>query len=436
MDWVRYRIGMIGVGLGLLGLMGCWRVTSEQSAIASPRPAIVQERPAMQQPNRKPNVQSTKVAQAVNPELVNANTRFGFKLYSQILKQDNGKNVFVSPSSVAIALAMAYNGAQGTTQQAMAKAMELQGLSLSELNQANATLRSLLENPDQQVQLSIANSLWARQNVPFKPDFLERNRQFYNAKVTELDFRDPTAPDTINAWVEQNTQGKIDQIIDELQPDDVLVLINAIYFKGDWTKQFDKAATADKPFNLLNGGQKQHPIMSQTGEYRYYETDQFQAVSLPYGKRRVSMYVFLPKKNSSLADFQKQLTADNWQQWMDQFRRRPGSIELPRFKLEYDIELNQALSALGMDVAFSRQANFTALSSVPTQIDQVKHKTFVEVNEEGTEAAAATSIGIRATSIELPVEPFQLKVDRPFFCAIRDDQTGTILFMGSIVEPK
>lgn len=390
----------------------------------------------MQQPTRKPSPPPTQVVQAVNPELVNANTRFGFKLYSEILKQDSGKNVFVSPSSVAIALAMAYNGAQGETQQAMAKTLELQGLSLSDLNQANANLRSLLENPDQQVQLSISNSLWTRQDVPLKPDFLQRNRQFYNAKVTELDFRDPAAPNTINTWVKQNTRGKIDQIVDELKPDDVLVLINAIYFKGDWTKQFNKAATADKPFNLLDGSQKRHPTMSQTGEYRYYETDQFQAVSLPYGKRRVSMYVFLPKQTSSLADFQQQLTADNWQQWMDQFRRRPGSVELPRFKLEYNIELNRALSALGMEVAFSRQADFTALSSVPTQIDQVKHKTFVEVNEEGTEAAAVTSIGIRATSIELPVEPFQLKVDQPFFCAIRDDQTGTILFMGSIVEPK
>ncbi|HEY9633652.1 MAG TPA: serpin family protein [Coleofasciculaceae cyanobacterium] len=373
----------------------------------------------------------------VDSKLVDANTKFGFKLFSEILKQDSKKNVFVSPTSVAIALSMTYNGANGETQQAMAKALELQGMSLQDVNQANEALKASLENADPAVQLSIANSLWAKQGTNFKPDFMQRNQQFYKAKVTELDFAKPDATNTINSWVKENTRGKIDKIVQQIQPDNVLFLINAIYFKGNWTKKFDKGATTERPFYLSNGTQKQHPLMSQSGKYRYFENDTLQAVSLPYGKGRLNLYVFLPKKNTNLDAFQQQLAVENWQEWMTQFRMRQGSIQLPRFKFDYDIQLNDALKALGMESAFNEaKANFSNMTSASVKIDEVKHKTFVEVNEEGTEAAAATSIGIVGTAVARPEEPFQMIVDRPFFCAIRDNQTGTILFMGSIREPK
>jgi serpin B len=373
----------------------------------------------------------------VNSQFVDANTKFGFKLFSEILKQDSKKNVFVSPTSVAIALSMTYNGADGETQQAMAKALELQGMSLQDINQANDTLKATLENADPAVQLSIANSLWAKQGIGFKPDFMQRNQQFYGAKVTELDFGKPDAPKIINNWVKENTRGKIDQIVQQIQPDDVLFLINAIYFKGKWTKEFDKSQTTERPFYLSDGTQKQHPMMSQSGRYRYYENENFQAVTLPYGTERLSLYVFLPRKNTSLDAFQQQLAVENWQQWMNQFQMRRGSIQLPRFKFEYDIQLNTALKSLGMEAAFDgSRANFSNMTSASVKIDEVKHKTFVEVNEEGTEAAAATSVRATLTSARMPEEPFQMVVDRPFFCAIRDNQTGTVLFMGSIREPK
>lgn len=420
-------------GFLLLGLMGCWRGMSD-NAIASPRPNT--PRPTLPMQPTNPKQAQTKPAPAVNSKLIAANTRFGFKLFSELMKQDSNENVFISPSSVAIALSMAYNGASGETQEAMAKALEVQGMGLPELNQANAALKAALQNPDEKVQLTIANSLWAKQGIPFQPEFLRRNQQYYDAQVSELNFQDPKAISTINDWVNRNTRGKITRILDEIKSDDVMFLINAIYFKGNWSNEFDKSATANKPFTLLNGTQKQHPLMAQTGDYRYLETDQFQAVSLPYGKKRVSMYVFLPKQTSDLSQFYKTLTADNWQTWMKQFRRRSGSVQLPRFKMEYTVELKDALSALGMEVAFNPlRANFANLSTVSTKIDQVKHKTFVDVNEEGTEAAAVTSIGIVATSAAID-EPFNLVVDRPFFCAIRDDQTGTVVFMGSIVDPK
>jgi serpin B len=416
---------MAAVGLVLLGLIGCIQAVSQGQAEALPQSTPQREQITMRKGSE------------VNPELVAANTRFGFKLFSEVLKQNQNQNVFVSPSSVAIALAMVYNGANGTTKATIAKTLELNGITLAELNKANADLQALLQNPDPKVQLAIANSLWARQDVPLKPDFLQRNQQFYGAEINNLNFNDPQAIKIINGWVKENTRGKIEEIVDSISPMDVLFLINAIYFKGDWTQPFDKTLTADRPFFRADGSQKSHPMMSQQGDFRYLETEQFQAVSLPYGERqRMSMYVLLPKKATSIRDLYQKLTAENWQQWVTRFRSRPGSVQIPRFKLEYEIELRRALSALGMADAFdASKANFSGMSDLQTHIDQVRHKTFVEVNEEGTEAAAVTSIGIRATSATLD-EPFTMVVDRPFFCAIRDNQSGSVLFMGAIVDPQ
>lgn len=421
------RVGVsVAAGIVLAGLLGgvmAQKLNAFGSLLNSQKP-------------ESPRLNAQLPNASVDSKVVAANTKFGFKLYKEILKQDSNKNVFVSPTSVAIALSMTYNGASGETQQAMAKALELQGITLPTVNQANNALKASLENADHEVQLSIANSLWAKQGVTFKPDFMERNRQFYGAKVTELDFTNAEATRTINNWVKENTRGKIDQVVDQLKPDDVLFLINAIYFKGNWTKKFDQNQTAERPFYLSNGTQKQHPMMSQSGKYRYYENETFQAVSLPYGKGRLSLYVFLPRENNSLDAFQQQLAVENWQQWMNQFRMRNGSIQLPRFKFDYDIQLNNALKVLGMESAFSDGADFSNMTSASVAINEVKHKTFVEVNEEGTEAAAVTSVGVALTSAKMPEEPFQMVVNRPFFCAIRDNQTGTVLFMGSLREPK
>jgi serpin B len=369
-------------------------------------------------------------------KLVNANTQFGFRLFSELVKSSNNQNVFFSPASVAIALSMLYNGASGTTQQEMAAAMSFGSLDLKAVNAANESLREALQNADTKVQLSIANSLWARQGFSFRHQFLKNTRQFYQAQVTNLDFASPDAIGIINLWVEESTRGKISQIVDRINPDDVLFLINAIYFKGTWTNQFDKNQTAQQPFYLSNGTSKQHPLMSRQGNYRYYENQQFQAVSLPYGIGQLSLYVLLPKKNSNLNALLGQLSAQNWNQWLSQLKNREGVVKIPRFKLEYEIELKNALAALGMKTMFDgTKAEFAALTSERVRVDRVKHKTFVEVNEEGTEASAVTSAGVQVTSAPA-TEPFSMVVDRPFFCAIRDERTGTILFMGAIVEPK
>ena len=199
--------------------------------------------------------------------------------------------------------------------------------------------------------------------------------------------------------------------------------------------------TREEDFNLADGSQKKLPMMAQSGKYNYYQDKDFQAVSLPYGTGRISMYVFLPDKSTTPDQFERNLTAENWETWMRSFREAPGEVMLPRFKIEYEVELNDALKALGMAEAFDpHRANFSGIAQMSQAekiyISEVKHKTFAEVNEEGTEAAAVTSVGMQVTSARLPQENFIMKVDRPFFLAIRDNLTGTVLFMGSIVDPE
>jgi serpin B len=370
--------------------------------------------------------------------LVSANTSFGFKLFAEVAKQDAGKNVFISPASVGLALAMTYNGAAGETKQGMERALEIQGMHHDELNRAYAQLRQALESADPKVELNIANSLWARKGVTFNPDFIQRDKQFYGAEVTALDFGDPGSAATINSWVAGKTKGKIDHIVDQIDAQSILFLINAIYFKGKWSFEFDKAKTKDETFTTGAHQQKRVPMMHRSESYDYYEGKAFQAVSLPYGNGRTSMYIFLPAQDSSLEAFQKNLTAANWESWMKQFVQTRGSIAMPRFKIEYEVGLNDALKALGMGVAFDAdRADFSGIvqGAERAYISRVKHKTFAEVNEEGTEAAAVTSIEMRATSARIQ-KTFQMIVDHPFICAIRDNKTGTVLFVGSITDPQ
>jgi serpin B len=374
----------------------------------------------------------------VDNRLTAASTRFSFKLYDQILKQPTGKNTFVSPASVMLALAMTYNGADGTTREGMARTLEIEGMSLADVNLAFANLKSALTPGDPHIQVKIANSLWARQGFTLNPGFVERNKQHYAAEIASLDFSSPTAPDMINSWVNKNTAGKIQKIIDRIHEDDVLFLINAIYFKGQWQFPFNKQDTKPDVFRLAGGEQKQVQMMSRSGSYFYTKGKGFQAVALPYGSGRVSMYVFLPDEQTSLDQFQQDLTAENWDAWMKTFGIRPGDVKLPQFKVEWESKLNDALKALGMAEAFdSRRADFSLIAKPSSgdrlYISEARHKSWCEVNEEGTVAAAATSITGTLTSLQ--PEKFLMKVDRPFFFAIRDNPTGVVLFMGSVTNP-
>ncbi|MEN3334703.1 MAG: hypothetical protein V7641_4068 [Blastocatellia bacterium] len=418
----------------LLALLGCTSLGHSDAANNAPANHNTANANESTMENQKPAASGP-----LDPRLAAANARFGFKLYSELTKQSAEKNIFVSPASIALCLTMAYNGAEGETRQAMARALETQALSLEDLNRAYAGLKAALENPDAKVKLQIANSLWARQGLQFKADFIQRNKNYFGAQVTALNFDDPSAPATINQWVSEQTNGKIDKIVDQIDSQSILFLINAIYFKGAWAKEFDKAKTKEDNFTLVRGA-KRLPMMSQSGNYQYLETGDFQAISLPYGGGRVSFYVFLPTASSSLGAFEKSLTEAKWQQWMTQFHATDGDLSLPRFRVTYEATLNDALKALGMGTAFDEgRANFSGMIQMGGQnvyISRVRHKTFAEVNEEGTEAAAVTSTEMRATSMVMPRQRFRMMVDRPFFCAIRDNASGAVLFMGSIYDPQ
>jgi serpin B len=371
-----------------------------------------------------------------NP-LIAADTRFAFKLFDALTQQERERNIFISPTSVALALLMAYNGAHGETQRAMAAALELDGMSLDDINRVGADLMQALEQLDPQVRLAIANSLWIRKGIDFDHSFMHRLQELYHAEAIELDFAAPASVQRINTWVNERTNDKISSILDQLDRLAVLVLINAIYFKGNWTSAFDKAKTTDHPFTLPSGQKKTVPMMRRAGEWRYYWDSALAAVSIPYGSGRLTMDVFLPEERGGLQAFYQLLSGTNWQIWTHQFRKAEGTVMLPRFKLEYEIKLNAALSALGMEMAFDRRrADFSAMCrSEQISISQVKHKTFVDVNEEGTEAAAVTAVEFRALGMIAHDRRFTFIVDRPFFFAIRDTRTGAILFMGSIVDP-
>ena len=374
----------------------------------------------------------------VDGSVVTANTKLGFSLFNEIRKTEQDKNIFISPFSISVALAMTLNGAAGETEQAMTNTLQLHGLDSESINTGYAGLRQTLLTSDPKVTLTIANSLWARQGFSFKPDFLQRNTQFFGAEISTLDFDNSSASKTINQWVDTNTNGKIQRIVgDQIDPITVLFLINAIYFKGTWQKEFDPSKTREGPFHLANGDEKQVPMMRQQRWYPYYREENFQAISLAYGDGQMSMYIFLPDRESDLNIFLENLNAESWENWMSQFHEQDVSLVMPKFKLEYGKTLNDPLKALGMDVAFDPElADFSRMASLEfgnLYIEKVVHKTFVEVNEEGTEAAAATSVEVGVKSV--PPPPISFSVDRPFFFAIRDNETKTVLFMGVVVEP-
>jgi serine protease inhibitor len=372
--------------------------------------------------------------------VTNSCNDFGIALYRMIADCAEGKNVFLSPVSISLALSMTYNGAAGETARDMAHTLRLAGMDLERVNESNALLLDRLQRDIPDVRLDIANSLWARKGIDFKRTFLERTEKHYMADVKTLDFASPQATDKINGWVSDRTGGLITEIIDRIDPLAVLFLINAIYFKGAWTEPFDGALTQEGDFHAGGGTVKKVPMMRQSGKFKYLRGEDFQAVRLPYGDERIGMYLFLPDEASNLHAFHERLDAENWKRWTSGMRKRNGTISLPRFKAAFDIKLKRILSALGMGIAFDpRRADFGNMLQRGTEnlyINDVIHKAVIEVNEEGTEAAAATAVEMRLTSAMIEEEPFVMVLDRPFFLVIGDGETGAMLFMGSIVDPE
>lgn len=369
-----------------------------------------------------------------------ANNKFGFDVFQNInaLEESDGQNLFISPLSINFALGMAYNGVVDQTAEEMQTILKLQEFALTESNQGYKCLIDVLDAiqlTDDQVQMDIANSIWYNQDIAIKSDFLDTNEFYFDGQVKETDFNNPAAKDIIHEWISDNTNGKITEIIDQIPADIVMYLINAIYFNGNWKYEFDEEATNDKTFYKENGDVVATPFMSQQETFNFFETDNFRAVELPYGDDKFSMSVLVPKGNYQVNDLITELNAENWDEWMNAFKPQEMVLNFPKFTLEYKVLLNDALKAMGMQRAFRQDAQFDKINdNIPLWISRVLHKTFIEVNEVGTEAAAVTVVEIVTESAVIDGPPV-FSADRPFVYVIRDKVEGSIAFVGKMVDP-
>jgi serine protease inhibitor len=371
---------------------------------------------------------------AAESKVVAGSNRFAFDLLREVNAVQEGENLFLSPLSVSMALGMTMNGAAGTTFDEMRAGLGFGSLTQEEINASYRSLLDLLLGLDRRVEMVVANSVWYRRGFPFERSFLDTVERGFDADVRDLDFASPAAAATVNEWVSLNTRGKIGRILDAVGRDDVMYLINAIYFKGVWVQQFDRQATRADVFVGPGGRQIPVRMMRTSGAFRYASTHEYQAIDLPYGNGAYTMTIVLPHPGRDPNELIRSLDDAKWNAIVDGLVESRLDVWLPRFRLEYEVGLVEALQALGIRSAFvPGAADFSRMSGpagTDLFISSVKHKTFVDVDEEGTEAAAVTKVTISVTSA-----PPGIRVDRPFLFAIRERFSGTILFTGKIVDP-
>jgi len=405
--------------VAILGLIAAPQIASSQSAA-----------------QQKPGPPS-----ATEVEAVKGSNAFAVDLYSQLRSQPG--NLFFSPESISTAFAMAYAGARGQTAAEMQHVLHFT-LPPAQLHPAMGTLLSSMNAQHNGYQLRVADALWAQQDASFLPGFLKLVQTDYAAGFHRVNFK--ASPDvvsnTINHWVEQQTNNKIQNLIGHgvLTPATRLVLTNAIYFKGDWLNPFEKASTQNEEFHTSASQFVMASLMHRTGSYRYYDGGTFQALELPYSGDELSMDVLLPKANNGLPALEQSFTASAAGDWLQKLEPVDKVIlTFPRFTMTQQFELSSALSAMGMPQAFGGAANFSGMTGKPDfTISAAIHKAFIDVNEQGTEAAAATSIIMRATAARVPFPeppPVVFRADHPFLFLIRDAKSGAILFLGRVTDP-
>jgi Serine protease inhibitor len=373
------------------------------------------------------------VLNASQTQQVSADNAFAFDLLKTINSSESSGNFFISPLSVSQALGMTYNGAAGATKTAMETALRRNGFSSDEINAYYKKIMDGLLAADPTTQLKIANSIWTRKDFSVLQSFYDVNTAYYNAKAQSLDFSQPLSKDIINNWCSQNTNGKIPSIIDQISDDVMMYLINAVYFKGIWKSQFKTADTFNGSFAAITGAVSAK-YMKQEQTFNYFANDSVQCAELPYGNGAFSMVVVLPTSKYSVDQITDKLNTSTWNRWLVGMQSLQLHVELPKFKFSYKTVLNNPLSQLGMGVAFSNSADFSKIASAGgLKIGQVLHKTFVAVDEEGTEAAAVTAVEFTNTAVNPTVTPFI--VNRPFLFLIKEKSTGAILFMGKMINP-
>jgi len=379
-------------------------------------------------------VQSPEAAES----MLDNHNRFAWDMYQQLGKEPG--NLFFSPSSIWTALAMTYTGAAGTTATEMSKTLHVE--SLEQLSTSYSAVRAAWKVPDesQGLQLQLANRLWGQTGYPILPEFLTATREQFDAELSLLNFaKSEEARQTINSWVEEQTEDKIQELLPEgvIDASTMLVLTNAVYFKGSWLRPFNADSTQEADFRLTAAESIPVPMMHQLGEFGYKALDEAQILELPYGYGRLSMMILLPTEVEGLAELEAQLTLDNLQRWTEPgLRSQKVNVYLPKFKSTSQFELNAVLSAMGMPSAFDPSAaDFSKMSgNRELFLSAVIHKAFVDVNEAGTEAAAATGAVISRTSIS-PRQPVDFLADHPFIYLIRDTRSGALLFAGRVADP-
>jgi serine protease inhibitor len=382
-------------------------------------------------------------------QLVEANNEFAFRFFAEMAGVEPDSNVFVSPLSVSMALGMTMNGAAGQTLEDMLATLGFAGYSIASADQCYRDLIDYLVGLDPAVTSEIANSLWARQGVPFEQPFIDACATYFDAATRDLDFTREDAADTINAWVKEKTHDKIDEIVLKPIPDETwLILLNAVYFLADWKYQFDPANTKDEWFHPRSGGPAKCRMMSRPAyppplpwvesycDYRVVLDDRFQAVDLPYGDSLFTMTLVLPRGGWGADSVVSWLSPERWETLTASFHTCQGVVRMPRFRMEYEATLNSVLESLGMGIAFSDFADFSKMCSTTSLcITSVRHKVYIRVDEVGTEAAAVTEVDAGPTSVPPECTGFVIQVDHPYVLVIRENRTNAILFMGKIMNP-
>jgi len=366
--------------------------------------------------------------------LIASENSFALDIFKKVIENSaESENVIISPLSISSALSMTLNGASGATRDAMLDALRMKGLTTGIINNSYKDLTEALLSVDKRVLISIANSVWTENNFVVKKPFNDILAQYYNAESKSFDINDPLVPKQVNSWIESKTNGLIKNMIDQLDPNTVMLLINAIYFKGKWNSQFDKANTVQGLFYKPGGLTAQVPMMKQTSEFKIYNGEGFTLAEFPYGQGNFVMDLILPDDVNGIKSILALITDNSLKGWLNQMGERKTDLTIPRFKYGYKKELKDILAGMGMAIAFSDNADFSNISDISLLISFVLHQAFIETNEEGTEAAAVTIVGISTTS--MPVGPFILNIDHSFLYIIRETTTNSILFIGRVTDP-
>ncbi|MCW3807265.1 serpin family protein [Plebeiibacterium marinum] len=367
--------------------------------------------------------------------VIESSNNFGFELCKLLLQGvESNENVLISAMSVSQALCMARNGANGQTKNEITEVLAFDETLEGDINISQKKITEALGRADNQVDINVANSIWYRNDFSIIPEFIQNNVEYYNAEVSALDFSlSEEAKRIINNWVDNKTEGKIQEIVDEVTPDHVMFLINAIYFYGEWKNRFDKGDTQQLLFNKENGTDVKCDMMHQTATFSVYQDENLQMIELPYGNGHFNMVVLLPAEGNNVENIISSLDEDLWSEWINKLVSREVSLFLPKFKFECEYELKDYLKEMGMPSAFSGAADFSGITQdASITISKVKHKTFIEVDEKGTEAAAVTSVEMELTS--MPNE-YVFNANKPFVFAIFEKDTNTILFLGKLMNP-